>query len=49
MGKVKNKLVVLSSLSHDDNIFNLAVLEPRVKKENTTQDYKASQVNIKLD
>lgn len=48
-GKIKNKYVVHWFLSHDDNVFNLAVLEPKVNKANTSQDYKASQMNIKLD
>ena len=48
-GKAKNKLVVLFAPSHDNNVFNLVVLEPKVKKLNTTQDYKASQGKIKLD
>ena len=47
-GKIKNKHVVLSSPSHGDNVFNFVVLEPKVKQENTCQDYKASHMKMKL-
>ena len=48
-GKIKNKHVVLSSPSHDDNVFNLEVLEPKVKHASLDQDYKHSQIILKLD
>ena len=48
-GKFKNKPIVLSFISHDDNVFNGVVLEPKVNQANTCQHYKASQMKIKLD
>ena len=40
--------MVLSALIFEDNVFNLAVLEPKVNQANITQYYKAFQVKIKL-
>lgn len=47
-GNIKNKLVALSAPSHDDIVFNLAILEPKVKQENIGQDYSAPPMKIKL-
>ena len=48
-GKVKDKLVVLVAMNLKENVFNLEVLEPKVKLASSSQDYKVSQVKLKLN
>lgn len=48
-GGVKNKLVMLSDPSLEENVFNIDILEPMVKPTSSTQDYRASQIKINLD
>lgn len=40
---------MLSTLSHEENVFNVAVLEPRIRLTSSSQDYKVSQMKINLD
>lgn len=47
-GGVKNKLVILSAPSHEKNVFNIVVLEPRVRPT-VTQYYKESKIKINLE
>lgn len=41
--------IVLSALAHKENIFKLAVLEPRYGAGKSSNDYKDSQIKLKLD
>lgn len=48
-GKVLNKPIILSIVDQNNNTFNLAVLKPKFKQTKSEEDYKASQIKIRLD
>ena len=48
-GSTRNKEVVLSALDQRENTSNLAFIQPNFNQSKSREDYKASQIKLKLD